>query len=82
MKETSAMEKVDNQYPLVLSSFLHNLHNQGIFLDGKLADLVEIMIVKLVPAQPGICGFEVIQRAQFLQFSIEEELLCATQSCD
>ena len=40
VKETSAMEKVDNQYPLVLCSFLHNLHNQGIFLDGKLADLV------------------------------------------
>ncbi|TKJ35484.1 MAG: hypothetical protein CEE38_15035 [Planctomycetes bacterium B3_Pla] len=26
------------------------------------------MFAKFVPAQPGICGFEIIVRAQFLQF--------------
>jgi len=38
--------------------------------------------MKLVPAQSGICGIEVIQWAKFFEFfSIEEELLCEAQSC-
>ncbi len=43
--------------------------------------MVQITLVKLVPAQSCICGFEFIQRVQFLWFfRIEEELLCKVQS--
>jgi len=38
----------------------------GIFLDGKVDNLVYIILVKLVRAQSGICGFEVIWQAQYL----------------
>lgn len=41
-------------------------HYQEIFLDGKVDNLVYITLVKLVLVQSGICGFEVIQRAQLL----------------
>jgi len=40
----------------------------GIFLDAKVDNLVHITLVKLVPAQSGIRGFESIQQAYFLYF--------------
>ncbi len=53
------------------------MDNPEIFLDGKVDNMVQITLVKLVPVQPCICGFEFIQRVQFLWFfRIEEELLC------
>jgi hypothetical protein len=33
-----------------------------IFVDREVNNLVYIVLVKLVPAKPGTCGFEVIQR--------------------
>ena len=40
------------------------IHIQGIFLDGKVYNLVYIVLVKLVVVHPSIYGFKVIQRAQ------------------
>jgi len=33
-----------------------------IFVDGNVNNLVYIILVELVPAKPGTCGFEIIQR--------------------
>jgi hypothetical protein len=46
------------------------------FLDVKVVNIVYTILVKLVPARSGVCGFEVTQRAKFFSFSIEENLLC------
>ena len=51
-------------------------HRQNFFLDGKVNNIVYIILVKLVHARVGVCGFEVIQRAKFFSYSIEEKLLC------
>ena len=52
------------------------------FLDGKVDNIVYIILVKLVPARVGVGGFEVIPRVKFFSFSIEEELLCFMQGME
>jgi hypothetical protein len=54
---------------------------QEIFLDGKVTNLVYITLVKLVPAQSGIFGFESIQQRNCCSFSIKEELIHGVRSC-
>jgi len=49
------------------------------FLDGKVGNLIYIILLRLVPGQSCICGFKFIQRVQFPSFSIEEELQRITQ---
>ena len=49
-----------------------------IFLDGKAGNRIYCILLKLLPGQSGICGFEFIQRAQSSSSSIEEELLRTT----
>jgi len=57
-------------------------HRQNFFLDGKVDNIVYIILVKLVHARVAVCGFEVIQRVKFFSFSIEEELLYFIQGTE
>ena len=56
-------DRVDDECKAIRAN--HDL-DCGIFLDGKVDNMVQITLAKLVPAQSCICGFEFIQRVQFL----------------
>jgi hypothetical protein len=45
------------------------------FLDEKVGNVVNIVLVKLEPAPAGFCGSEAIQQAKFFGFTTEEEWL-------
>jgi hypothetical protein len=58
------------------SLFTEYPHCPAIFLDGKVDNNVHLALVKLEPAQAGICDIEVLQQAKIFRFTIEEDLLC------